>query len=117
MKNSKKYSPIEDYGLIGNLSTTALVSKQGSIDFLPYKRFDSPTIFGALLDKEKGGSFSIGVKGGEVNYKQLYLPDTAILLTRFLTTDGIAELTDFMPLEEEEVQFVLVFGILFGEKL
>ncbi len=108
MKNAKGYSPIEDYGLIGNLSTTALVSKQGSIDFLPYNRFDAPTVFGALLDKEKGGFFSIEVRGGEVNHKQLYLPDTAILLTRYLASDGIAELTDFMPLEEEENRFVLV---------
>jgi GH15 family glucan-1,4-alpha-glucosidase len=108
MTNVKEYSPIEDYGLIGNLSTTALVSKQGSIDFMPFTRFDSPTLFGALLDKEKGGFFSITVKDAEVNYKQLYLPNTAVLLTRFLTNDGIAELTDFMPLVEEENLLVLV---------
>ncbi|HNP26837.1 MAG TPA: DUF5911 domain-containing protein, partial [Nitrosomonas sp.] len=108
MKNSEKPPLIEDYGLIGNLNTTALVSKQGSIDFLPYSRFDSPTIFGALLDREKGGFFSIEVKCEAVNHKQLYLPDTAVLLTRYLTNVGIAELTDFMPLEEEENQFILV---------
>lgn len=108
MSQVKKYSAIEDYGLIGNLSTTALVSKQGSIDFLPFTRFDSPTLFGALLDKNKGGFFSISVKDREVNHKQLYLPDTAILLTRFLTDDGITELTDFMPLEEDEKRLVLV---------
>ncbi len=108
MSTTKKYLPIEDYGLIGNLNTTALVSKQGSIDFMPFSRFDSPTLFGALLDSEKGGFFSIAVKDGEVNHKQLYLPDTAVLLTRYLTNDGIAELTDFMPLEEEENRLVLV---------
>ncbi len=108
MTNVKKYYPIEDYGLIGNLSTTALVSKQGSIDFMPFTRFDSPTLFGALLDKEKGGFFSIAVKDVAVNHKQLYLPDTAVLLTRYLTSDGIAELTDFMPLAEEENTLVLV---------
>jgi GH15 family glucan-1,4-alpha-glucosidase len=53
------YLPIEDYGLIGNLHTTALVSKQGSIDYMPYDRFDSPTVFAALLDRENGGFFSI----------------------------------------------------------
>ena len=106
---AKKYSPIGDYGLIGNLSTTALVSKQGSIDFLPFTRFDSPTLFAGLLDKDKGGYFSIKVKDHkEVNHKQLYLPDTAILLTRYLTNDGIAELTDFMPLAEDENRLVLV---------
>jgi len=108
MSTTKDYCPIEDYGLIGNLNTTALVSKQGSIDFMPFSRFDSPTVFGALLDKEKGGFFSIAVKDGEVNHKQLYLPDTAVLLTRYHTKDGIAELTDFMPLAEEEKRLVLV---------
>ena len=108
MSNKNKYSPIEDYGLIGNLSTTALVSKQGSIDFMPFTRFDSPTIFGALLDNEKGGFFSIAVKDDEVIHKQLYLPDTAVLLTRYLTNDGIAELTDFMPLAEEENRLVII---------
>jgi len=108
MSTTKDYCPIEDYGLIGNLNTTALVSKQGSIDFMPFSRFDSPTVFGALLDQEKGGFFSIAVKDGEVNHKQLYLPDTAVLLTRYHTKDGIAELTDFMPLAEEEKRLVLV---------
>ena len=108
MSQSNNYSAIEDYGLIGNLGTTALVSKHGSIDFLPFTRFDSPTLFGALLDKKKGGHFSINVKDREVNHKQLYLPDTAILLTRFLTDDGIAELTDFMPPVENKQHLVLV---------
>ena len=107
MKNKKSYSPIGDYGLIGNLNTTALVSKQGSIDFLPFTRFDSPTVFGALLDNEKGGYFSIQVKDSEVNHKQLYLPETAILLTRYLTDEGIAEITDFMPVNTEG-QLILV---------
>lgn len=108
MKNEKSYSPIEDYGLIGNLNTTALVSKQGSIDFLPFTRFDSPTVFGALLDKNNGGHFSIQVNDGEVNHKQLYLPDTAILLTRYLSDKGIAELTDYMPVAADGRQMVMV---------
>ncbi len=108
MKNGKGYSPIEDYGLIGNLHTTALVSKTGSIDFMPYPRFDAPTVFGALLDSRKGGSFSISVTDKKANHKQMYLPDTAILITRYLAEDGIAELTDFMPPEKIENRFVLV---------
>ncbi|HKJ40616.1 MAG TPA: glycoside hydrolase family 15 protein [Sunxiuqinia sp.] len=108
MSNQREYLPIEDYGLIGNLHTTALVSKQGSIDFLPYTRFDSPTIFGSILDRKKGGHFSIEVADQEANHKQLYLPDTAVLLTRYLTNDGIAELTDFMPPHHLEGRFVLV---------
>ncbi len=102
------YLPIEDYGLIGNLNTTALISKVGSIDFLPYPRFDSPTLFGALLDTKKGGRFSIDVIHKDANHKQLYLPDTAILLTRYLTRNGIAELTDFMPPVSVEGRFILV---------
>jgi len=108
MKIRKDYLPIEDYGIIGNLHTTALVSKQGSIDFLTFDRYDSPTVFGALLDKKKGGYFSIDVENPNINYKQLYLPDTAVLLTRYLTNDGIIELTDFMPPLGVEDRFVLV---------
>lgn len=97
MPKGNSYSPIEDYGIIGNLHTAALVSKRGSIDYLPFSRFDSPTLFGALLDREKGGCFSIQIAEQQVNHKQLYLPDTGILLTRYLSDRGIAELTDFMP--------------------
>lgn len=103
-----EYAQIEDYGVIGNLQTTALVSKTGSIDFLPYRRFDAPTVFGTLLDKTKGGHFSFSVLNDKTNHKQLYLPDTAILLTRYLTPEGIAELTDFMLPEETEGRFVLI---------
>ncbi|SER75481.1 Glucoamylase (glucan-1,4-alpha-glucosidase), GH15 family [Nitrosomonas sp. Nm51] len=108
MKTPNRYCPIEDYGLIGNLETAALVSKHGTIDFLPYARFDSPTIFAALLDRDKGGFFSIEIECEEVNHKQLYLPDTAILITRYLTNVGIAELTDFMPVNEENSRFALI---------
>ena len=93
------YLPIEDYGLIGNLHTVALVSRTGSIDYLPFTRFDSPTIFTALLDKEKGGFWQLAPTSDDVRYKQLYLPDTGVLITRFLTPEGIAELTDFMPVK------------------
>ncbi|MCB0586395.1 MAG: glycoside hydrolase family 15 protein [Phaeodactylibacter sp.] len=96
------YPLISDYGLIGNLHTTALVSRRGSIDYMPFTRFDSPTIFAALLDQEKGGNFSIEPIDGEVRVKQLYLPDTAVLLTRFLSEAGMAELADFMPVKEQE---------------
>jgi GH15 family glucan-1,4-alpha-glucosidase len=104
----KGYHPIEDYGLIGNLHTVALVSKCGSIDYLPFVRFDSPTIFAALLDKEKGGSWEIEPVAEDVHYKQQYIPDTGILLTRFYTHDGIAELTDFMPVKEKEQNCAVV---------
>ncbi|HVV56679.1 MAG TPA: glycoside hydrolase family 15 protein [Mucilaginibacter sp.] len=95
-----KYQPIENYGVIGDLNTVALVGLNGSIDFMCFPDFDSPSVFAALLDKEKGGQYSICPKTGEFKSKQLYLPETNILLTRFLSTEGIGELTDFMPVQE-----------------
>ncbi|WP_423146037.1 glycoside hydrolase family 15 protein [Rubrolithibacter danxiaensis] len=94
------YQPIENYGIIGDLNTVALVGLNGSIDFMCFPDFDSPSVFAALLDKNKGGYFQIHPVKDEVKYKQLYLPDTNILLTRFLTGKGVGELTDFMPVQE-----------------
>jgi GH15 family glucan-1,4-alpha-glucosidase len=91
------YQPIENYGVIGNMRSLALVSVTGSIDFFCFPKFDSPTVFAALLDTERGGFFCIQPSLAETRTKQLYLPDTNILLTRFLSEDGIAEMTDFMP--------------------
>jgi GH15 family glucan-1,4-alpha-glucosidase len=89
--------PIENYGVIGNMRSIALVSVEGSIDFLCYPEFDSPTVFAALLDPERGGSFDLHPDLGQTRIKQLYLPSTNILLTRFLSESGVAELADFMP--------------------
>ena len=88
---------IENYGIIGNMRTAALVSMSGSIDFLCFPAFDSPTVFAAILDDQKGGAFRIEPRIGSPRVKQLYLPDTNILLTRFLSSDGVLEITDFMP--------------------
>ena len=95
-----RYTPIEDYGIIGDLHTVALVSKDGSIDFLCLPSFDSPSVFAALLDAERGGRFQIAPQLDQAARKQLYLPDTNVLLTRFLSDDGVAELSDFMPVED-----------------
>ncbi len=91
------YQAIEDYGIIGNLRTAALVGKNGSIDWLCFPRFDSPSVFGAILDEKKGGHFRI-FPAADAKYKQLYWPDTNILVTRFLSADGVGEVIDFMPL-------------------
>jgi GH15 family glucan-1,4-alpha-glucosidase len=107
----RPYHPIANYGIIGNLHTVALVSLQGSIDFMCFTRFDSPTIFASMLDNKKGGFFEIKPDLDELNYKQLYLPDTTVLLTRFLSEKGVAELTDFMPVKEKEKNCVLVRSI------
>lgn len=92
------YQPIEDYGVIGNLRTAALIAKNGSIDWFCFPRFDSPSVFGAILDDRKGGRFHIAPTGGEITHKQVYWPDTNILVTRFLSADGVGEVIDFMPM-------------------
>jgi GH15 family glucan-1,4-alpha-glucosidase len=91
------YQPIENYGIIGNMRTVALVGMNGSIDWYCYPHFDSPSVFGAILDDKKGGRFQISAASDGVRHKQFYWPSTNVLVTRFLTADGIAELEDFMP--------------------
>src|SRR5690349_23095392 len=98
------FEPIENYGVIGNMQSIALVGMNGSIDFLCYPDFDSPTVFAALLDDQRGGRFEIRPQLTNMRVRQLYLPDTNILLTRFLAEEGVAELTDYMPIEAEEEQ-------------
>ncbi len=92
---------IENHGIIGNMRSAAIISLDATIDFFCFPHFDSPTVFAALLDSERGGSFRIEPQQ-EVRYKQLYLPDTNILLTRLLSDDGVAEITDFMPVSADE---------------
>src|SRR3954447_7168487 len=105
---NKCYPPIENYGVIGNLTTVALVSLGGSIDFLSYTRFDSPTIFCKLLDADKGGSFSVCPEIDNMITKQLYLPDTNILVTRFFAEEGIAEVIDFMPIQKTNLSCTII---------
>jgi GH15 family glucan-1,4-alpha-glucosidase len=92
------YKPIQDYGIIGDLRTVALVGKDGSIDLMCFPEFDSPSIFAALLDYKRGGRFAITPLLNDAQQKQLYLPDSNILLSRFLSPDGVAEISDFMPI-------------------
>ncbi|HUP50701.1 MAG TPA: glycoside hydrolase family 15 protein [Thermoanaerobaculia bacterium] len=92
------YKSIEDYGMIGDLRTIALVGMDGSIDFMCFPHYDSPTVFAALLDHRKGGRFRISPVVEGSRQKQLYLPDTNILVSRFLSEDGVGEVIDFMPM-------------------
>jgi GH15 family glucan-1,4-alpha-glucosidase len=92
------YPLIANHGLIGDLQTAALVTTDGSIDWFCAPRFDSPSIFGALLDKDRGGHFRIRPAGDAFDTKQMYLPDTAILITRYLSEAGVGEIYDFMPI-------------------
>ena len=77
------YLPIKDYGLIGNMRMAALVGLNGSIDWLCLPHFDSPSVFAAILDHDKGGRFEITAVGTDISRKQLYWPDTNVLVTRF----------------------------------
>jgi GH15 family glucan-1,4-alpha-glucosidase len=96
----ERYPNISDHGLIGDLQTAALVTTDGTIDFFCAPRFDSPSIFASLLDADKGGHFRIAPDRDDYVTKQLYLPDNALLITRFMTPDGVGEVQDFMPVIE-----------------
>ncbi|MFQ5768494.1 MAG: glycoside hydrolase family 15 protein, partial [Acidobacteriota bacterium] len=95
------YQPIEDYGIIGNMHTTALVGMDGSIDWFCTPYFDSPRVFAAILDDKKGGRFRIRALDDHVTRKQFYWPDTNVLVTRFLSPEGVGEVVDFMPVKGE----------------
>ena len=92
------YQPIENYGVIGDTQTVALVGMNGSIDWYCFPRFDSPSVFAAILDDKKGGYFKIAPCADGITHRQLYWPETNVLITRFLSPDGVAEITDYMPI-------------------
>ena len=97
-----RYPAIESHAIIGDLQTAALVAIDGTIDFLCLPHFDSPSVFASLLDAEKGGRFTISPDLDQPRHKQLYLPDTNLLLTRFLAPEGVVEISDFMPVHPRE---------------
>jgi len=112
------FEPIENYGVIGNMRSIALVGMNGSIDFLCFPDFDSPSVFAALLDDERGGRFQIQPDLSNRRVRQLYLPETNVLLTRFLAEEGVAEITDYMPISatgEEPNELVRSVSVVRGE--
>ncbi|MFH8217948.1 glycoside hydrolase family 15 protein [Streptomyces sp. NPDC018057] len=94
---TRRYVPIADHGLIGDLRTVALVGTDGTIDWYCCPSFDSPSVFAAVLDAEKGGCFELAAADEAARTKQFYFPDTNVLITRFFTEDGVGEVQDFMP--------------------
>ncbi|MCH7801865.1 MAG: glycoside hydrolase family 15 protein [Chloroflexi bacterium] len=105
------YQPIENYGVIGNMRTVALVGMNGSIDWYCSPNFDSPSVFCGLLDEKLGGYFKIAPNTNGVTHKQLYWPETNVLVTRFLSPDGVAETIDFIPLglrSQEDTPYQLI---------
>ncbi len=105
------YQPIENYGIIGNMHTVALVGMNGSIDWFCSPRFDAPSVFAGILDDQKGGHFKIAPTTDGVTHKQIYWPGTNVLVTRFLSADGVGEVIDFMPVDyqghEHEINQVI----------
>jgi GH15 family glucan-1,4-alpha-glucosidase len=114
-----RYQPIENHGIVGNMHSAALVGLDGSVDWLCLPRFDSPSVFGAILDAEKGGRFRIAPAAtGALRQKQYYWPDTNVLVTRFLHPDGIAEIDDYMPVgpgAEPDAQLVRRVRVVRGQ--
>src|SRR5687767_10445361 len=95
------YLPIAEHGLVGDLHTVALVGTNGTIDWYCCPAFDSPSVFGAILDAGDGGFYAIRPTAEGWSSKQLYFPDTNVLITRFFTPGGVGEVQDFMPIEAQ----------------
>jgi GH15 family glucan-1,4-alpha-glucosidase len=97
-RTANGYMPIEDYGLIGNMRTCAMVALDGGLDYMCWPYFDSPSVFCRILDKEKGGHFTIGPTSEDLcTTKQQYLPASNILQTRYLKEEGVMNVVDFFP--------------------
>jgi len=88
------------YGLVGDMSSAALVGTDGSIDWLCLPRFDSPSVFASILDKDVGGRFRIQPNGAYTSVHQAYMQDTNILETTFTTPKGVVKITDLMPIQD-----------------
>jgi GH15 family glucan-1,4-alpha-glucosidase len=94
--NSSDYLPVSEHGLIGDLHTVALVGTNGTIDWHCSPSFDAPSVFGSILDVDRGGCFELAA-AVPAKTRQFYLPDTNVLITRFSADDGVGEVQDFMP--------------------
>ena len=102
------YQPIENYGVIGDLHTVALVGMNASIDYMCFPKLDSPTVFARLLDQNQGGFFQLAPKAEDLQRNQLYHSNSAVLFTRFLSPQGVAEISDFMPVTNRENERALI---------
>ncbi|ELS51172.1 glycoside hydrolase family 15 protein [Streptomyces viridochromogenes] len=100
---ASRYLPIAEHGLIGDLRSVALVGTDGTIDWYCCPAFDAPSVFAAILDAERGGSFELAA-AVPAKTKQFYFPDTNVLITRFFTEDGVGEVQDFMPVDGDSVE-------------
>ncbi|MFJ8595791.1 glycoside hydrolase family 15 protein [Streptomyces sp. NPDC093598] len=99
----RRYVPIAEHGLIGDLRSVALVGTDGTIDWYCCPAFDAPSVFASILDAERGGCFELAATV-PARTKQFYFPDTNVLITRFFTEDGVGEVQDFMPVDGEPAE-------------
>ena len=91
-----------NYGLVGDMSSAALVGTDGSVDWCCLPRFDSPSVFASILDEDIGGRFRIQPSGAYTGARQVYLQDTNILETTFTTPSGVVKVIDFMPIHDSD---------------
>src|SRR5436309_9660094 len=106
-----RYLPIAEHGVLGDVRTVALVGTEGTIDWYCPGRFDAPSVFGSILDADEGGYYRISPAGDGWTSKQLYFPDTNVLITRFLAHEGVTEVLDFMPVDHPGRLVRRVLGI------
>ncbi|WP_432119766.1 glycoside hydrolase family 15 protein [Streptomyces sp. bgisy032] len=99
----RRYLPIAEHGLIGDLRSVALVGTDGTIDWYCCPAFDAPSVFASILDTERGGRFELAA-AVPARTKQFYFPDTNVLITRFFTEDGVGEVQDFMPVDGDPAE-------------
>jgi GH15 family glucan-1,4-alpha-glucosidase len=100
------YLPIAEHGVIGDQRSVALVGTDGTIDWYCPDRFDGPSVFAAILDRQRGGFYRIAPLGSASHTKQMYLPETNVLITRFLSPEGVSEVQDFMPLGTDRQRLI-----------
>ena len=99
---------IEDYALLGDLQTAALVGRNGSVDWLPFPRFDSSSCFGALLGGREHGRWLIAPREGGQATSWRYRGDTLVLESEWRTSTGVARVLDFMPPRETKPDIVRI---------
>lgn len=99
-------APIEDYALLSDCRTAALVSREGSIDWFCPPRFDAPSVFGALLGDASHGCWTLRPQDAEASARRSYLPDTFILVTRWESATGVAEVQDFLAMTDDRTDVV-----------
>ncbi|AZD62012.1 Glucoamylase (glucan-1,4-alpha-glucosidase), GH15 family [Pseudomonas chlororaphis] len=102
MADTERQAPIDAHGIIGDLRTAALVNDKGSVDFLCWPEFDSPSIFCSLLDTADAGIFQLAPDLPDARREQIYLPDSNVLQTRWLSERAVVEVTDLLPIGDSE---------------